>query len=221
MAASEHRHALVSMALSAALAVTVAVALTVPTAAALADPPSWAPAHGWRAKQDGRHPGGKRHYRQPVHASPSRSVITSPPRGSATCDRSLLDGNKTLLGQVLGGVGGAVAGAQFGQGTGQLAATAGGALLGALIGGEVGSSLDAADAACAQQAIATTPTGRTVAWRNPDRDDRYQVTPTRSYRSTDGRYCREYTSSAVIGQQVREVTGTACRQPDGSWRIRN
>ena len=33
------------------------------------------------------------------------------------------------------------------------------------------------------------------------------------------RYCREYQSSSVVGGQQVYSYGTACQQPDGSWRI--
>jgi len=32
-------------------------------------------------------------------------------------------------------------------------------------------------------------------------------------------YCREYTSTATVGGRPVETYGTACRQPDGSWKI--
>lgn len=32
--------------------------------------------------------------------------------------------------------------------------------------------------------------------------------------------CREMRLSVMIGNQPQDVFGTACRQPDGSWRIR-
>lgn len=34
-------------------------------------------------------------------------------------------------------------------------------------------------------------------------------------------YCREYTQSVVIGGMHQIAYGTACRQPDGSWRAVN
>src|SRR5690606_36055831 len=136
----------------------VLLTLTVaPAGTAYADPPPWAPAHGWRAKHDDghRHQHHRHHRdrdRRDVHvydhydsgpAAYREPIIVG--QGSAYgCDRSLLTGNKTLLAQILGGAGGAVAGAQFGKGTGKLAATAGGTLLGVLVGTEVGRSLDAA-----------------------------------------------------------------------------
>ncbi len=206
----------IKIGLTAAAAVMIAAA---PVGTAYADPPPWAPAHGWRAKQDKQkkredvhvdhHSDRPARYRQPVIVQHGQS---------ATCDRTLLTGNKTLLAQVLGGAGGAVAGAQFGQGTGKLAATAGGALLGVLIGTEVGRSLDAADAACVQESLEFADIGQPVAWRNPDAGAQYSVVPTRTYQAS-GTYCREYTTLARIGDRSREASGTACRQPDGTWRI--
>lgn len=38
------------------------------------------------------------------------------------------------------------------------------------------------------------------------------------YQVPNGAYCREYQSNAVIGGVSRPVFGTACQQPDGSWR---
>lgn len=32
-------------------------------------------------------------------------------------------------------------------------------------------------------------------------------------------YCREYTTTAYVNGRPVETYGTACRQPDGSWRI--
>lgn len=34
----------------------------------------------------------------------------------------------------------------------------------------------------------------------------------------DGSYCREYTQRVTIGGVLRESYGTACMQPDGSWK---
>jgi hypothetical protein len=41
------------------------------------------------------------------------------------------------------------------------------------------------------------------------------------YRTSDGRYCREYTATTVVGGVAQSSYGTACLQPDGSWRIVN
>ncbi|HTI86628.1 MAG TPA: hypothetical protein VL966_08485 [Alphaproteobacteria bacterium] len=41
------------------------------------------------------------------------------------------------------------------------------------------------------------------------------------YRTADGRYCREYTTTTRVGGVLQSSYGTACLQPDGSWRIVN
>lgn len=34
-----------------------------------------------------------------------------------------------------------------------------------------------------------------------------------------GRYCREYQTTVMVGGQPQSSYGTACRMPDGTWRI--
>lgn len=132
-------------------------------------------------------------------------------------------GTKQTGGAILGGVGGAVAGAQFGKGTGNLAMTAIGTLLGAYVGSEVGKSLDRADQQYAhqagQRAFESAPAGQAVAWNNPDSGHSGTVTPTRTYEASPGQYCREYQTSVSIDGRTEQAYGTACRQPDGSWKV--
>lgn len=42
-----------------------------------------------------------------------------------------------------------------------------------------------------------------------------------AFYSRDGRQCREYQSTAMVGGRPQPVYGTACLEPDGSWRIVN
>jgi len=37
----------------------------------------------------------------------------------------------------------------------------------------------------------------------------------------EGQYCREYYTEAEVQGQMQQVYGTACMQPDGSWKIIN
>ena len=37
--------------------------------------------------------------------------------------------------------------------------------------------------------------------------------------AASGQQCREYQSTAVISGQPQQTVGTACLQPDGTWRI--
>ncbi len=133
-------------------------------------------------------------------------------------------GQKQGFGTVLGGVGGAVAGAQFGSGRGQLAATAVGTLLGAYLGSEVGKSLDRADQEAARRAemqAHTAPIGQTITWNNPQSGNFGSYTPIRDGVDSQGNQCREYQTNVTVGGRNERAYGTACRQPDGSWRIVN
>lgn len=127
-------------------------------------------------------------------------------------------------GTILGGVGGAVIGSQFGSGSGRIAATAAGTLIGAFAGREVGKSLDKADVAAAQQAqnrAHTAPIGEKITWSNPESGHSGTVTPTRQGTDSTGNQCREYQSTVTIGGKTEQAYGTACRQPDGSWKVVN
>lgn len=121
------------------------------------------------------------------------------------------------VGMGVGGALGGLLGAQVGGGTGQLAATAAGALLGAYLGGNVGRTMDEVDRAKTHRTLEGTPTGQTTSWQNPDSGHTYQVTPTRTYEQ-DSRPCRDYTTEAWIDGRRETVRGTACREPDGTWR---
>ena len=128
---------------------------------------------------------------------------------------------KQDIGTLAGAGTGAFIGSQIGSGTGQLAAVAIGALLGGYAGGNIGAQMDELDRYRAQQALETSPTGATSSWRNPDTNVAYDVTPTRTYYGDSGYPCRDYTTEAVIDGRAEIIHGTACRQPDGSWRASN
>lgn len=121
------------------------------------------------------------------------------------------------VGTMVGGAVGGFLGSHIGDGKNQLAATAAGAILGAMIGSEVGKTMDKVDQMKLASALEKAPTGRTTAWHNPDTGARYQVTPTHTYESA-GAPCRDYMVDAYIDGKLEQVTGTACRQPDGTWR---
>lgn len=134
-------------------------------------------------------------------------------------------GTKQTVGGLFGAVGGAVAGSQIGGGKGKLAAVAIGTILGAFIGSEIGKSLDSADKAAmaqtTQNSLETQQVGTTSTWHNPDSGHSGTVTPTSTYQAPAGQYCREYSQTVNIGGQTEEAYGTACRQPDGTWKIKN
>ena len=76
-------------------------------------------------------------------------------------------------------------------------------------------------AEASQKALETAPTGRSVAWRNPDNEHSGTVTPVKTYQTATGTYCREYEQIVTIEGKKEKAYGTACRQPDGSWKIVN
>jgi surface antigen len=168
-----------------------------------AEPPPWAPAHGYRAKHKGKH---KKQYAE-VYVAPF--------------DLDLGRCNRDLLGAVLGGAGGAAMGSTIGKGDGRTAAIVGGAILGILVGGSIGRAMDDVDQHCIGQALEHAQDGRTIVWNNPQNQTQYSVAPTRTVQVADGRYCREYTTTSVIAGKTQQAYGRACRQPDGSWEIQN
>ena len=131
-------------------------------------------------------------------------------------------GTKQAVGTVGGAVLGGLLGSQIGGGSGRLWATGAGAVLGALAGLEIGKSLDRADKAymgqTTQASLEHTRSGETSTWTKPDSGHGGTVTPTRTYQR-NGTYCREFQQSVTIGGNTEQAYGTACRQPDGTWKI--
>jgi surface antigen len=171
------------------------------SAPASADPPTWAPAWGHRAK-------GKNNHRVQQAYVPPYDI------GRGRC-------NRDLIGGLLGGAAGGLAGAQIGNGKDQLAAVAAGTLLGFLVGNNIGRAMDEADQACLFQSLEHAEDGQRIVWNNPDSGTHYQITPGRTVQAIDNRYCREYTSTATIGGKTETTYGRACRQPDGAWEIKS
>ena len=148
-------------------------------------------------------------------------LVVAAALGLGACEGSNV-GTKQAVGTVGGAVLGGLLGSQIGGGSGQLWATGAGAVLGALAGSEIGKSLDRADRAymgqTTQASLEHTRSGETSSWQNPDTGHAGTVTPTRTYRD-DGTYCREFQQSVTIGGKTEDAYGTACRQPDGTWKI--
>lgn len=132
---------------------------------------------------------------------------------------------KQDVGTIAGAIGGAFAGKNVGSGSGQTLGIAAGTLLGAFIGNQVGASLDRADKLYMQQtnqsALETLPTGERSVWTNPDTGNSGWIKPTKTYQTSDETYCREFTQAIEIGGKQQEAYGTACRQPDGTWKLQS
>ena len=140
----------------------------------------------------------------------------------SACENLQNSGTKQTVGTGAGAVIGGILGSKVGGGSGQLWATGAGALLGALMGSEIGRSLDKADLAYANKANVqahSAPIGEPISWNNPESGNHGTVTPTRDGYSSSGSYCREYQQTIFVGGVQEQAYGTACQQPDGSWKI--
>ncbi|MGB3810123.1 MAG: RT0821/Lpp0805 family surface protein [Parvibaculum sp.] len=134
------------------------------------------------------------------------------------------DCSPTSTNGILGGLGGAVVGGLLGStiggGSGKTIATIGGALAGGLVGNNLLAKLNCEDQGyLGNSTQRSLDSGQPVSWRNPDSGTYGDVTPVRSYNSDSGQYCREYQQTIYVGGKKENGYGTACRQPDGSWKI--
>jgi surface antigen len=135
---------------------------------------------------------------------------------------SMQNNKKTTV----GAMGGATAGGLIAAAaSGNPAAIAGGVILGGLLGGAVGNALDQRDKELAikqaQLSLESSRTGQSSSWQNPDSGNSGTFTPTRTYQEPGGEYCREYTQEVVVAGEKQQSHGTACRMPDGTWKVRN
>lgn len=94
-------------------------------------------------------------------------------------------------------------------------------VLGGIRSSDLGRTLDPSDLQRASQvesyALESGQAGAEHRWSNPATGtsgsfvvgDVYQINRTE---------CRDYTHNIVVGGTTRTIRGTACRQPDGTWR---
>ena len=185
----------------AAVAVSAATALAVMLPVNVyGDPPPWAPAHGWRKKNDPYYTGysGKR-WRK---------------------DYGVVEGscNREAVGAAVGGIAGGAVGSQFGKGSGRQVAIVVGAIVGATIGAQIGHDLDNADRACMGHALELAGDNRRVKWSNPDTGTTYLLTPVRGFAIT-GHPCREFDLRTSHGGHSETGKGQACQIGDGTWQL--
>lgn len=182
-----------SRALAGALAASLLAAQPV-----LADPPDWAPAHGWRAKQGQAYKQKDKHYYYKERDSYFRC-------------------RNEELGTLLGATAGGAIGSTIGDGSGRTAAIIGGVVLGAILGNTIGRDLDRVDRSCTAQGLSYLDDGQTIRWDNPDSRYGYALTPTSTFQGQLGRTCRDYVMRVGDGRDSYERT--ACRESDGVWRV--
>ncbi len=54
---------------------------------------------------------------------------------------------------------------------------------------------------------------------DPESGNYGTVTPIRDGSTSSGQYCREYQQTVTVGGRTQQAYGTACRQPDGQWKV--
>lgn len=137
-----------------------------------------------------------------------------------TVGQGVANNPKATMGGMLGAASGGLIAAAAGGGA---AGIVGGVLLGGLVGGAIGNHLDQRDKQLAienaNRTFESGRTGQTTTWKNPDSGNSGSVTPTRTYQNANGTYCREYQQEIIVAGERQQSYGTACRQPDGSWKI--
>jgi surface antigen len=191
------RHLVVSMVMSGALLIAVPVNV-------YGEPPPWAPAHGWRKKNDPHYVGytGRKW----------------------SDDYGILAGrcNREAVGAVLGGaVGGAVGdavGSQVARRSDRPIAILVGAVAGAVLGAHLGREMDRADHACVAHALELAGPNRRVEWRSADGRTSYLLTPLAGFKQDD-RACREFNLQATRDRRRENGQGKACQMADGTWQI--
>jgi surface antigen len=178
------------------IAVTLAATASF-AAGVLADPPSHAPAHGWRKKHDPYYVGytGK----QWEH---DYGVV------EGHCNREEI---ATAVGAVVGGV----IGAQVGDDSGRVVAIIVGTVIGAAVGHAIGRELDNRDRACVGHALELASDGQGVRWQNESTGVSYVVTPL----GAAGDDCRDFTLESSLDGKVESQRSRACRSGDGTWQM--
>ena len=158
----------------------------------------------------------------------------------AGCNQPANQQAGTLAGGALGAVAGGLAGTQIGSGRGRTVAIIAGTILGGAVGASIGNRLTQQDQQYAQQttaqALNNNPPGQPAEWRNPQTGNYGYIEPTSPpyayqapqtqqspyYGTSYGQpqqECRDYKQTIYVGDQYETAAGTACRQPDGTWKI--
>jgi surface antigen len=182
-----------------AFARVASVAVATLPLTALATPPDWAPAHGWRKQHD------------PDYAGYSGHAWTNDYGvQSGRCDRE-------QIGALLGGLAGGIVGSEVAGGDGRAVAIAVGTLIGAAIGADIGRRMDRTDRACTGHALELASTGKSVTWINRASGITYTLTPLDATATAGG--CRRFKLLATGPFGLSEGRAQACPDATGTWTL--
>ncbi len=209
-----------------------AISLLFATTAALADPPHWAPAHGYRDKHDfsDSHDEGRdrndddddhdRGRKRGKHRTEHQSFYVGYSGTEYDRDFDIRSGrcDREKVGAVLGGVAGGVVGNEVGNRDNRVVATILGAAVGALIGAKIGRDMDERDRSCVGHALELGTGGRRVRWTNRDSGVRYALIPLEGAQNGTG-VCRDFRLTAARGDVVDTQEGRACQVRPGAWEL--
>ena len=122
-------------------------------------------------------------------------------------------------GTLIGAVAGGAIGSMFGGGAGKAAAIVAGTMIGGYLGNTIGRNMDENARQQAYNAqMAAINAGQAQSWRAPS--GAYgSVTPGPVYVDQGQQACRQYTHTIVVDGKRQTGTGTACRNPNGTWQI--
>lgn len=132
-------------------------------------------------------------------------------------------GNNVPGSTAAGALAGGLIGNELFHGKNAFAGVLAGALVGGIVGDQIGQYMDRQDKINMQSAIVNTPMNQQASWTSDKAGPNgqpvtYTVRPVKQYKSHQ-HYCREYQTTVTVGGKVRQAYGTACRQPDGTWKI--
>ncbi len=165
-----------------------------------ADPPSWAPAHGWRKKHDPDYIGYTGNQWQRDYG-----IV------AGHCDYE-------AVGTVLGGVLGGAVGAKVGGKENRPIAILVGAVIGSVVGRQIGRSIEDADRACIAHSLELAKDYQKVTWKNPKSGAIYLLRPHAGY-AKKGRTCRDFDLRVSLNGRTETSLGKACQTAGGTWKV--
>jgi surface antigen len=130
-------------------------------------------------------------------------------------------GSINRQGSLVGAATDIITGAQAGKGPSRVVTAPGGAVIGGIGGDEVGRQMSDRERGIAAnaeyRALEYGRSGAPTAWDYPATHHRGSIVPSRPYQK-GSQYCRTYTHTINRGASPEIVKGTACREPNGTWR---
>jgi surface antigen len=87
-----------------------------------------------------------------------------------------------------------------------------------LVTGYIGQQMTEQDRGRVRLALEDNGNYQSTTWQGAQGRVAYKVTPIRTFSSDGSTRCRDFDTQATIDGRHQKIRGTACRQPDGSWR---